>query len=103
VTEKEPVSPRRLLLERLLPLAILALAVVAVPWMMLSASGLDKLRGLEEEKRRADEEVSRLAQEIGQLRAEVRRIRDDPAAVERVARDELGLVRQTEVVFQFKQ
>ncbi len=96
-------TPRQLVLERLLPLAILALAIVAVPVMMLSASGLDKLRGLEQEKRRADEELSRLSQEIGQLRAEVRRIKEDPAAVERVARDELGLVRQTEVVFQFKQ
>lgn len=96
-------TPRQVLLERLFPLAILALAVVAAPWMMLSASGLQKLSSLQEEKRRADEEVSRLTQEIGQLRAEVRRIREDPASVERVARDELGLVRKTEVVFQFKQ
>jgi cell division protein FtsB len=44
-----------------------------------------------------------LAQEIRELRAEVRQIKQDPAAVERVARDELGLVRQTEVVFQFKE
>ncbi|MCK6592584.1 MAG: septum formation initiator family protein [Polyangiaceae bacterium] len=29
------------------------------------------------------------------------RLRDDPSAVERIARDDLGLVRQTEVVFQF--
>ena len=70
---------------------------------MLSPSGLHRLSSLEEEKRRADEEISRLAQQISQLRAEVRRIKREPAAVERVARDELGLVRQTEVVFQFKE
>ena len=35
------------------------------------------------------------------LRIEVRRLRDDPAAVERIARDELGMVRKSEVVFQF--
>jgi cell division protein FtsB len=32
----------------------------------------------------------------------VARLRDDPAALERIARDDLGLVRQTEVVFQFQ-
>jgi cell division protein FtsB len=69
--------------------------------LMLSATGLPRLQGLREEKVRADEEVSRLSQQIWELRAEVARIKDDPAAVERAARDELGLVRRTEVVFQF--
>ena len=95
-------SPKGHLAQRVLPVGILALAITAVPWMILSPSGLHRLSSLREEKRRAGEEISRLGQQIGQLRAEVRRIKRDPAAVERVARDELGLVRQTEVVFQFK-
>ncbi len=92
----------RLFLERILPIAILVLAVVAVPAMIFSPSGLDRLQRLRREKDLADQEVSRLSQEIRQLRAEGGRIKSDPRAVERVARDELGLVRQTEVVFQFK-
>jgi cell division protein FtsB len=84
-----------------MPLAVLALAAISVPMMMLSATGLPRLQGLREEKVRADDEVSRLSQQIWELRAEVARIKDDPAAVERAARDELGLVRRTEVVFQF--
>jgi len=84
-----------------MPLAVLAMAAISVPMMMLSATGLPRLQGLREEKVRADEEVSRLSQQIWELRAEVARIKDDPAAVERAARDELGLVRRTEVVFQF--
>ena len=92
----------RLLLERALPIAILAVAIVSVPVMVFSASGLDRLNALRHERRRADEEISRLSQQIRELRAEVKRIKEDPAAVEQVARDELGLVRQTEVVFQFK-
>ena len=39
--------------------------------------------------------------EIEELRGRVERLRDDPTAVERIARDDLGLVRQSEVVFQF--
>ena len=84
-----------------MPLAVLAMAAISVPMMMLSATGLPRLQGLREEKVRADDEVSRLSQQIWELRAEVARIKDDPAAVERAARDELGLVRRTEVVFQF--
>ena len=89
--------------QRVLPLAVLALAAISVPMMMLSSTGLPRLQGLREEKVRADDEVSRLSQQIWELRAEVARIKDDPAAVERVARDELGLVRRSEVVFQFRE
>lgn len=88
-------------MQRVMPLAVLAMAAISVPMLMLSATGLPRLQGLREEKVRADDEVSRLSQQIWELRAEVGRIKDDPAAVERAARDELGLVRRTEVVFQF--
>lgn len=89
--------------QRVLPLAVLALAAISVPMLMLSATGLPRLQSLRDEKVRADDEVSRLSQQIWELRAEVARIKDDPAAVERAARDELGLVRRTEVVFQFRE
>ena len=88
-------------LERVLPLSILVLAIVAVPVMICSPSGLSRLERLKVERERADEEISRLSQQIRELRAEVRSVRDDPEAIERVARDELGLVRKTEVVFHF--
>ncbi|MEI9949526.1 MAG: septum formation initiator family protein [Pseudomonadota bacterium] len=94
-------SSGALFVQRVMPLAVLAVAAISVPMLMLSATGLPRLQGLREEKVRADEEVSRLSQQIWELRAEVARIKDDPAAVERAARDELGLVRRTEVVFQF--
>jgi cell division protein FtsB len=87
--------------QRVLPLLVLAVAVVSVPVLMLSPTGLPRLRNLEDERTKADEEISRLSSQITALRAEVARIKSDPAAVERAARDELGLVRTTEVVFQF--
>lgn len=89
--------------QRVLPLAVLALAAISVPTLMLSATGLPRLQSLRDEKVRADDEVSHLSQDIWELRADVARIKDDPAAVERAARDELGLVRRTEVVFQFRE
>lgn len=91
-----------ILLERVLPITVLVVAVVAVPVMALAPSGLGRLQSLREERRRADQTVESLSREIDRLRAEVARIKSDPAAVEQVARDELGLVRQTEIVFQFR-
>jgi cell division protein FtsB len=96
-------SRSRLLAERVLPLAILVVAIVAVPVLIFSPTGLSRLRNLERERERAEVEVARLSQEIRELRAQVGYIKSDPAAVERAARDELGLVRRTEVVFQFEE
>jgi cell division protein FtsB len=93
--------PARLLLERLLPITILIVAVVAVPTLIFSPSGLRRLDALRNEQGEVDDQVSRLSKEIRRLRAEVSQVRDHLPAIERVARDELGLLRKTEVVFQF--
>ena len=87
--------------ERVLPLAALVVAVIGAPVMILSPQGLPRLRGLEKELADVEEENADLRRQIEALRGRVTRLRDDPAAVERIARDDLGLVRQTEVVFQF--
>lgn len=89
------------MLERALPVAILTVAVVGAPVLILSPQGLPRLRGLERELKDVDEENAELRRQSEALRGRVARLRDDPAAVERIARDDLGLVRQTEVVFQF--
>jgi cell division protein FtsB len=87
--------------EHALPAALLLLSLVAVPILVLSPTGLARLRHLETERDRADREVAQITRQIEQLRGEVARAKSDPAALERIARDELGLVRQTELVFQF--
>ena len=43
-----------------------------------------------------------LKRENGRLREEVRRLNEDPAAIESLAREELGLIRPGEVVFILK-
>jgi cell division protein FtsB len=91
------------LVERLLPLSVLAISAISVPVMILAPTGAPRLRALTEEKRRVDVEISRLGDQIRQLRAEVRELKSDPAKIEQVARDELGLLRRTEIVVQFGQ
>ncbi len=90
-----------LLLERVLPVGVLVVAVVGAPVMIFSPQGLPRLRGLERELADVEDENAALGREIEALRGRVARLRDDPTALERIARDNLGLVRQTEVVFQF--
>ena len=89
------------LLERALPIAVLMMALVGAPVMILSPQGLPRLRGLERELADVEEENADLHRQIEALHGRVSRLRDDPSAVERIARDDLGMVRQTEVVFQF--
>lgn len=93
---------RRALVQRALPLLLLGVAIIAVPAMLLSSSGLFRLERLETEREAAQLEMSRLGKQVEVLRARVAEIKSDPDAVERVARDQLGLVRQTEVVFHFQ-
>ena len=89
------------LLERALPISILALAVIGAPVMMLAPEGLPRLRSLSKELAQVESENGELRQQIQHLRGRVQHLREDPVAVERIARDELGLVRTSEVVFQF--
>jgi cell division protein FtsB len=89
------------LLQRTLPIGMLTLALVAVPVLVLEPAGLPRLVALEKELDQVNAENADLHREIERLRVEVRELREDPAAVERIARGELGMVRRNEVVFQF--
>jgi cell division protein FtsB len=89
------------LLERVLPVAILGLAVVAVPMLVFQNEGLPRMRALQKELAEVNHDNAERKRDIGRLKAEVRDLRDDPTAVERIARDQLGLVRKSEIVFQF--
>jgi len=80
---------------------MLSLALVSVPVLVLEPQGLPRLRALQKELDQVNAENDDLRHEVGRLRVEVRQLRDDPAAVERIARDQLGMVRRSEVVFQF--
>ena len=53
-----PVTSGRLLAERVLPIAILAVAAISVPILIVSPSGLRRLDGLRQERTRAEHEIS---------------------------------------------
>ena len=47
-------------------------------------------------------EIARLREVNGHLAEEVRALREDPSRIEGIARDELGLVRPGEIVYDFR-
>jgi cell division protein FtsB len=90
-----------LFVERILPLTILGLAAIGSPIMMMAPEGLPRLRSLSKELGDVDAENANLRRQIAHLKGAVSHLREDPTAIERIARDELGLIRTSEVVFQF--
>ena len=90
------------MLERFVPLGMLLVAAIAVPVMLWSPSGLPRLEALHGQRETLQLEVERLEREIERLRHEAESIKTSPSSIERVARDELGLVRRTELVMQFR-
>ena len=98
----EPLELRRTL-SWLVPFAILVLAIVAVPIRILADEGLPRYRALRAEQADLAAQNDRLRREVRDLQRQVESLRTDPDAVERLARDELGMVRPGEVIFQFAQ
>jgi cell division protein FtsB len=78
-------------------------AMVSVPLRILSEEGLPRYRRLQAQLTQMRGANVTKADSIERLNREVESLRNDPAAIERIARDELGLVKPGEVIFQFSE
>ncbi len=85
----------------LLPFGLLVFVMVAVPLHILDAQGLPRYRALRSELQKIEDANARTRREVEALRREVDSLKSDPHSVERIARDELGMVRPGELVFLF--
>ena len=85
----------------LLPFLLMVMAIMTVPTLVLDEQGLPRYRLLTGELQDLRESNEQLVHEIARLKAEVDSLRSDTNYVERIARDELGMVRPEEFVFQF--
>ena len=77
----------------------LAIGLGYLPLQVFGEQGLVRYRQLQRELRDLRERNARLARQIRQMRLEVSRLRDDDVTLERVARQDLGMVRPGELVF----
>ena len=85
----------------LLPFLLMVMAIMTVPSLVLDEQGLPRYRRLQDEVEELRGTNEGLVREIAQLKAEIDSLRSDTNYVERIARDELGMVLPEEFVFQF--
>ena len=85
----------------MLSLAILGLFTLML-FIIFGESGLADLNILRDEKLKIDEGNERIAQENLSKYREIDRLRHDPEYIEKVARGELGMVREGEIVIRPK-
>lgn len=76
----------------------LSLSVLLLGFFLLGDRGFLEVRRQRQRLAELQAEISALAAENEQLDSEVARLKDDPAAVEKIAREELNFVRPGDVV-----
>lgn len=79
----------------------MVMAIMTVPTLVLDEQGLPRYRKLRTELHELQDSNEELVREIATLKGEIDALRSDSSYVERIARDELGMVRDEEFVFQF--
>jgi cell division protein FtsB len=85
--------------------AAILLILSALSAALISLVGDDsysKMRSLEKSVELQHEKNLELTQTVQEMRGEVRGLRSDPRAIEKAARNELGLARPDEQVFVFE-
>lgn len=87
----------------MMPFTLLIVSIVSVPLAILDDEGLPRYRALKGELAELDRVNDRLRREVEELDRDVDALRTDEEAIERIARDELGMVRADEILFQFPQ
>ena len=102
-------SARTVWFRRLGIAAVVAVALGYVPYHVYASSGLARYLKLKTERDQLHATNLKLLEANGKLRAELDAVVDTPggaglsrAAIERAARDELGLVKPGELVFQLQ-
>src|SRR5262249_7526384 len=88
-------------LARIVLLVAFILAVVVSPLRLLATGEVARYRRLRAELNEMRTRAQQKQAELVRLRAEVRALKNDKRALEAIARDELGLVREGELVLEF--
>ena len=82
-------------------LAASALGLVAAGLLVFGGAGLLRVWQMKQEVRALEREIQDLRGETERLTRTVDRLREDPALIEQIAREELGMVKGGEKVLKF--
>jgi cell division protein FtsB len=87
--------------KRMLIAASILLALYLLTSFILGEMGFVKYYRMKAQYNTLTEEISTLKQDNARLVRDVHALRSDPACIERIARDKLGLARQGEIVYYY--
>ena len=82
--------------------ALITALLAYLPYLVYRGDGFVKLRKMRDDLDEIHKRNEALRVQNQELRREIRRLRNDPAAITAVARDELGLVKPGEIVIQIE-
>ena len=82
---------------------ILHLGVLAVILAVIFLPGYSRLMGLREENEQHEKRIALLEEHNKKLEDELVQLKEDPAYVEKKAREKLGVVRKGEIIYQKNQ
>ena len=75
--------------------------VVGVGLVVYGGAGVVRVRAMQQEIRRLEGEVTTLREQTEKLTATIDKLRHDPAYIEKLAREDLGYVREGDKVLKF--
>ncbi len=85
--------------------AVLAVGILLALYLLasfiLGEMGLVKYYRMKSQYHALNEEIAHLRQDNAKLTKDVRSLKSDPACIERIARDKLGLARPGEIVYYY--
>jgi cell division protein FtsB len=84
-----------------LPASLLLAALIFLPLKLLDDRGLSRVEDLSSQLEVLRDKNRRIRWKNRALRKEIRAFHSDPQYVEKVARDELGMVGPDEIIYQF--
>jgi cell division protein FtsB len=102
--KKNVKTPRRATTvgKRRFVIAILAVAILGLLWsLVMGEMGAVKYFRMRAEANQLRSDIERLKQDNVRLMREVRSLKNDPAYLERLARDKIGLARPGEIVYYY--
>jgi cell division protein FtsB len=94
-------SSRTVRKKKMLFAAGILLALYLLASFILGEMGLVKYYRMKAQYNTITEEIATLKQDNARLMRDVHALKSDPACIERIARDKLGLARQGEIVYYY--
>jgi len=81
--------------------AVVLALIVGGGLVLYAGSGVMRVRAMQQEIRQLERELGTLRAQTEKLTATIDKLRNDPAYIEKLAREDLGYVREGETVLKF--